>query len=175
MRAGVVVLTLAAAMVAACGGDAAPARAASEGLAPPPPATAIALTIDRGPDSGRYEAASEEALCTEGLVGPRTWGVQYSRLPARERLGSVQLIVTDTAALRLDVAFGGLLDGRGYSIETRSGTRHASGRATATARDSGPVRLLEVRGSTADGVGIAAVVRCRRVRQVWAGHPGLHY
>jgi hypothetical protein len=173
MRAGVVFLVSAAAMLAACGGDAAPARLASG--EPPPPATAIALTIDRGPDSGRYEAASGDALCTEGLVGPRTWGVQYSRPPERERLGSVQLIVTDTAALRLDVAFGGLLDGRGYSIETRAGTRRAAGRATATSRDSGPVRLLEVRGSTADGVGIKAVVRCRRVRRVYAGHPGLHH
>ena len=172
MRAGLALPTALAAMLAACGGDAGPARGASD---PPPPATAIALAIDRGPDSGRYEAASGDALCTEGLVGPRTWGVQYSRPPALGRLGSVQLIVTDTAALRLDVAFGGLTDGRGYSIETRPGTRRAAGRATAVSRDSGPMRLLEVRGSTADGVGIEAVVRCRRVRQVSTAHSGLHY
>lgn len=133
-------------------------------------ANMIHLAVLDGPNAGSYEVASDEVLCSRNLTGPGIWGVQYTRGSFGAGLGSLQLVVADSAGwgesgeLHLGLVFGSFADGVDHEIETRPGAPRPAGRGAARIRDSAGVGLFDVAGRTADSVALEATIRCNRVR-----------
>jgi hypothetical protein len=151
-----------------------------------PVATEIEVAVGDGADAGLYAIRSDEVLCSEESDGPRSWEVRYAPWRRRGGLGSVRLVVTDTAsgprgsslsseALRLELGFGTLLGGRVHQIETRPSMGEARGSARAEVQRLGGSATVRVRGRAADGVYVEATVHCRRLRESERPEVGIHY
>jgi hypothetical protein len=104
-------------------------RPAASAAAAPAAGSEIHLVVAGGPAAGRYDVTSGEPLCTEGLLGASTWGVQYSRGWSDDGLAGLQLVVAgtavhtaadtaaDTAAAAGQDTFRGARWGRGRTTE----------------------------------------------------------
>jgi hypothetical protein len=184
MRTSLLTLSVAALLIAGCGGGGAatqapvrqttaPAQAAdapgqptTEGpgqptTAPPPGggggATAT-VTLTGGPDAGTYSAEGNPN-CSYGLVGQGIWGAQFSVDAGEGELSSVQFVWpepnVEDAHFSVSVSIGPLLSGNTYSIRDEEGTGEA------TRNGSGAV--LHGTGTDAEGVTIDATVNCPAV------------
>lgn len=142
------------------------------GAAKETPAVEIELAVAGGPDAGRVTVSSPEAMCTEGLIGAGSWGLQYNDPQLTTALGSLQLVVPavtrngSTREFYFGVVLGSLLDGVDHEIETRptAGNRAGSGVVQFDQQDSSA--SFRVTGQSGDGVGLSATIRCHRVRRI---------
>ena len=136
-------------------------------------ATEITVTLTGGANSGTYKATSNEATCSMGLTGAKSFGNQYSvSNKAPNELSSLQLIIDDYNAAKsgtdkfyIKVAFGKILEGNRYEINGGSSAmsmkKEGSGKATIT--ESGGDKIVTIEGKTAAGVGISATIKCKKI------------
>lgn len=136
--------------------------------------TAVRLAVKGSPDSGEYELATRDPICTRGLTGPGGWAVQYVTADSGRPRG-IRLVVEDTAAagglteaVHVGIAFGGFADARTLEIETRQGAAQRTGSAIARVSAADGAGTLLVNGRTADGVDITARVQCATIRRLIA-------
>lgn len=135
------------------------------------PATEIRLAVSGGAHAGTVEVRSEEAVCTQDLVGKGSWGVQYTDPLLETSLGSMQLIVPSHAPdgtssqFYLGVVFESFLAGVDHEIETRAEAERGSGHGIVRIESSDMHAALAVTGRTQDGIGLSAQIRCHLVRR----------
>lgn len=136
-----------------------------------PATTEIRLALSGGDHAGTVVVTSEDVICTEGLVGEGSWGVQYTDPQLTTPLGSMQLIVpghaNDGTSSRffLGVVFESFLAGVDHEIETREDAGRPAGSGMVRIEVQNIQAALTVTGQTADGIGISAKVRCHQVRR----------
>ena len=131
----------------------------------------VHLTVNGGPNAGKYETSTEKGGCTYGLAGPTAWGNQISDPKQKDpkKLNSVQLIVPDTkkaaggaTEFLLIVRFGPLMGGNtSYTIDTRPPKKSGSG--TVTVEDHGATALVKIAATRADGVKFDGTIDCKTV------------
>lgn len=153
------------------------APATQGGGAVDPGAGSVEVTLTGGQHAGTY-TGSENPNCTYELIGTGAWGVQYSIVDAAaDQLSSFQLVLPGEGQADSPEAFmpgvelmatatiGDLMNGTPYEIKVMSGASGAesSGEGSATVDDKGDTAVIRVTGTTADGVGIDAVVTCPSV------------
>jgi hypothetical protein len=147
---------------------------ACKGDRPPMPAAEISLAVSGGPNAGTVTVRSAEVICTEGIVGGGSWGVQYTDPELTSRLGSMQVIVPNAGPegtarqFYLGLVFQSFLAGTNHEIETRDSAGRASGGGTVSIQRQDSSASLTITGHTEDGVGISATVRCGQVRHLSA-------
>jgi hypothetical protein len=185
------VLLLIPALVAACGGGAAPTPAPGQPTQPPgqptqplgqptqPPAqatpapvggaTTVSVTLTGGAHAGSYTGTADP-MCSNGFVGEGVWGTQYSVFEGviPGQLSSLQLIYNPTGAqLQTTVGIGPIFDTANgyteYDITYQYEGHNDSGTGTVAVTDNGATAVLHVTGTTADGVGIDATINCPSV------------
>ncbi len=133
----------------------------------------ISVTLTGGANAGTYHVISKDPTCSEGLTGDNSFGNQYSESgKADNELSSLQLIIDDknaakkgTSKFSIQVAFGKILGGKSYQINTRDDNSGKSneGSGTATLTESGGTKTVVIQGKTADGVGISATIKCNSI------------
>jgi hypothetical protein len=158
-RSGGIVAVLVA--VAACLGDRSPL-----------PAAEISLAVSGGPNAGTVTVRSLDVICTEGIVGGGSWGVQYTDPRLTTRLGSMQMIVPHAGPeglarqFYLGLVFQNFLAGTDHEIETRDSVGRRSGEGVVSIQQKDSSASFTISGHTQDGIGISATVRCGRVRHL---------
>ena len=178
-------------LAAACGGGPAPAtqRPGSATVAPGQPTlaanqptaqapapvpgsgTAVAI-LTGGPDAGTY-TGNEPPNCSQGIVGPTGWGVQYSTTNVDDKgLGSVQLISAtpgeenDENAFfqglkyQLTVTIGPSLGATSRDYEVKISDEETSGTGSAQVTDNGTTAVIHATGTTPDGVAMEVTITC---------------
>ena len=134
------------------------------------PAAEIRLAVYGGAHAGTVDVQSQEVICTHGIVGGNSWGVQFTDPQLTTPLGSMQLIVPPytasgpTRRFYLGVVFESFLEGVDHEIETREGASRPGGDGVVSVTRQDTSAALTVTGHTADGVGISARINCRRLR-----------
>ena len=132
-----------------------------------------------GPDEGTY-TTDADPFCTNGVIGAGGWGVQYSTadLTGDDDFTSLQLVYYpdgppegeamfgDTPLLVM-ITIGPLLEGgRSYEIVDKTADDSQSkGEGTATVGE-GDRPVIEISGTTDDGVEIEATINCPSVMRV---------
>ena len=161
----------------------APATAAGQQSAPPAQPGGGAggggvatVVLTGGPDAGTY-AGNEPPNCSQGIVGPEGWGVQYSTVNVGDDgLGSVQIVSAapgmedhedafmSGVTLLTTVTVGPSLGegSRDYEIRV-SDDDEASGTGTANVTDNGDTAVIHVTGTTEDGVSMDITINCPSV------------
>jgi hypothetical protein len=134
------------------------------------------VTLTGGPDAGSY-TASDNPHCSNGLVGPSGWGVQYSiEGAADDQMSSFQLVVAgEGESDNEDATFPGTvflmtvrigdfvtMENRNYEVAVRTDAsdRESSGTGSGQINDGGSTAVITATGTTEDGVQIAATVTC---------------
>ncbi len=147
--------------------DAAPAQSSSSSTGA---ASQMTVTLTGGANAGTYTALIDEATCSMGLTGDKSFGNKYSVSgKADNEFSSLQLIVDDYEAAKkgtdkfyIKVAFGKRLEGNKYEINgsdnQMAGKKQGSGTATIT--ESGAQKIATIDGKTTDSVSVHAVLTC---------------
>jgi hypothetical protein len=166
---------------ATAGGPAAatPAAATPAGATAQPPAggggEAVRVVITGGPNAGTYTAAGE-TNCSNGLIGPQGWGVQFSVATATAgQLSSVQMVVAAKGkendpnatfggtAFLMTVTIGPLFEGTNFEVAVKTDADESKGSGSADVQDNGSTAVIHATGTTPEGVGIDATVNCGSV------------
>ena len=171
--------TPAAATSAAATGDAgtpaATAPASEGGAQPPAGGQTVAVTLTGGKHAGSYTGTGDP-LCTNGLVGPNSWGVQYSiQTATAEQFSSLQMVVKpkgsesegmfEGTGFLMTVTIGPILEGTNYEVQVHEEPDRSKGQGSATIDDKGATAVIKATGTTADGVKIDATVNCPSVQR----------
>jgi len=144
------------------------------------PAVEIEVALAGGPDSGMVAVESEEMICTEGLVGSGSWGLQYSDPQLTTVLGNLQLVVPampaggSTTEFYFGVVFGSFLDGVDHEIESRREAGRLVGSGVVRIEEEDSSASFRILGRSGDGIGISATIHCRRVRRLALDGGGRH-
>ena len=164
----------------ATSGTATPAPVPTSGGGNAGSGSTVLVTLVGGPDAGSYQGGADP-LCTNGLIGPDGWGVQYSIADApADSLSSVQVIASaegraddedamfSGVAFKLTVTIGDLATGRSYDVTVASADAdfETSGQGSASVEDRGATAVIHATGTTADGVEIDATINCPNVTRV---------
>jgi hypothetical protein len=163
-----------AAQTPAAATQAATAPAATTGGAPGGEAVRVVLT--GGPNAGTYTGGAE-TNCSNGLIGPQGWGVQYSTTDATAgQLSSLQMVVAAAGkesdpnatfsgtAFLMTVTIGPLVgENTQFEVSINVDTSRSTGTGSATVQDNGSTAVIHATGTTPDGVGIDATVNCSTV------------
>lgn len=144
------------------------------GTAPRPEAVTVDLFLGGDPRSGHHLGTSHLDSCFRGLVGPGSWGVQFTDWTGpRGGLRSLQLIVPALPDGRsrqfyLGVVLGDFFTGTVHEIETRAGVpeRRGEGEVEVVGPNAEGTAAIRVRGLTADSVPVRSSITCRSVRTV---------
>jgi len=144
------------------------------GTAPRPEAVTVDLFLGGDPRSGHHQGTSHLDSCFRGLVGPGSWGVQFTDWTGpRGGLRSLQLIVPALPDGRsrqfyLGVVLGDFFTGTVHEIETRAGVpeRRGEGEVEVVGPNAEGTAAIRVRGLTADSVPVRSSITCRSVRTV---------
>lgn len=137
----------------------------------------VRVVLTGGPDAGTYTATADP-LCTNGVIGEGGWGVQYSTadLTGEKDFTSLQLVyypdgppageaMFGDTPLLVTVTIGPMLEGRTYEISVKEAAEESAGEGSVTVQD-GDRPVIEVSGTTDDGVGIEATINCPSVTRV---------
>ena len=135
---------------------AAPVTVAPATEAAPAGGTTLTVVLTGGPDAGSY-TATDNPLCSSGIVGTGVWGAQFSVDGAPGKVSVVQ-IVAPTAASDPDEKFSSLV-GIGPLL-TSTNYRLDSTNDQAQVTDNGSTAVIHVTGTTEDGVGVEVTVNC---------------
>jgi hypothetical protein len=129
----------------------------------------IHAEIRGGPLVGMYDAESDTPLCTSGLAGDGSFGVQYS-LDRAEGLSHLELLIpvaalasTGTDEFTASIGFGPLVGGTTFELDP------VAGGGTGTVQldyDGGNSATVSLQGETGDGIGINVEIECRQVVQL---------
>jgi hypothetical protein len=133
----------------------------------PQAATQVELTLEGGPNPGRYEVRSADAGCREGLLGPGSWMVQLTDWTGpKAGLRSLQLMVPAVDAperFYLGLVFGDFFTGTVHEIETRAGVAEQHGAGQATVTRQADASTVAITATTKDSVAIRATIICGRM------------
>jgi hypothetical protein len=125
----------------------------------------VAVNLEGGPNPGHYMDSVAVPTCTRGLVGPRSWDIQYSDWTGpRTGLRSLQLVVPapdHPESFYLGMVFGDLFVGTVHEIDTRATAPVARGTGTITLRPVGTGTLVTLKGATKDDVAVSATIACQ--------------
>ena len=159
--------------------SAAAATAAASGGVPadlpndPSAATVMRVTLTGGPSAGTYTAKSTERTCSVGgTQGDDVWANSFADMNAQSGLSVFQLTTTPVQRTsgkgqtdKFSVAFsiGNPMSSKDYTIDSKSAK--ATGSGTLTLNDTGSNAVLTIKGTTAAGVGVDAVIVCNQVRR----------
>jgi hypothetical protein len=158
--------------------DAAQPSAAGPQSAPPaqPGGSVATVVLTGGPDAGTY-TGNAEPNCSQGLIGPEGWGVQYSTVDVDENgLGSVQIVSAapgmedhedaffDGVSFLMTVTIGPSLgeNSRDYEVEVSDGD-DASGTGSAQIQDNGSSAVIRATATTEDGVTMDVTINCASI------------
>ena len=132
-------------------------------------AGSISVEISGGPLVGTYDAVSETPLCTSGLAGDGSFGVQYS-LDRPEGLSRLEVLIpvaamaaTGTDDFTATIGFGPLVGGTTFELDP------VAGGGTGTVEldyDGGSSATVLIEGETGTGIGVRVEVECRQVVQL---------
>lgn len=166
--------------LAGCGTGATGSVAATPTFTPSPTASvdasssadavgSIHAEISGGPLVGTYDADSETPLCTSGLAGDGSFGVQYS-LDRPDGLSRLEILIpvaamasTGTDEFTASIGFGPLVGGTTFELDPVAG----GGNGTVTLDyDGGNSATVHLQGETGNGIGIDVEVECREVVQL---------
>jgi hypothetical protein len=190
MRATLQVL-LTGVLVAACGGGSAPAGSAQPTAVPAQPSGVLvqpsaapvqpggsvaSVVLAGGPDAGTY-SGNAEPNCSQGLIGPDGWGVQYSTTEVDDKgLGSVQIVSAapgmedhedaffDGVSFLMTVTIGPSLGESSRNYEVRvSDDDEATGTGSAQIQDNGATAVIHATGTTEDGVSMDVTINCSSI------------
>jgi hypothetical protein len=166
--------------LAGCGTGATGSVAATPTHSPTPAASAdesdmadavgtIHAEISGGPLFGTYDAASETPLCTSGLAGDGSFGVQYA-LDRPDGLSRLEILIpvaalasTGTEEFTASIGFGPLVGGTTFEIDPVAGGGNGS---VTLDYDGGSSATVHLEGETGDGIGVDIEVECRQVVQL---------
>ena len=146
--------------ILACAGDPHPVT---------PEPTVISVRTE-GPGGGTWEARTLDVVCSAGLRGTGTWGVQFTG--PGEGLGSLQLLAEEvgpagtSTAFALTAVLGGFRAGVEHRIETRPTAVTPGGMGRVSVQDSGSIVSLSVQGVSGEGPPVWVEVRCQRPRRL---------
>lgn len=144
-----------------------------------PGAALVTVVLTGGPDAGTYTSsdAAGGPNCSNGLIGPNGWGVQFSLTGIPDdQLSSLQMVIAGEGeedsedatfpgtVLLMTVTIGDFLTegNRIYEVAVRTDESddESSGEGSADVADNGTTAVITGTGTTADGVQIAATVNC---------------
>ena len=141
-------------------------------------ATVMDVTIGSGPDTGSHHATSSSVTCTYGLSGlgedaEDSFGNQFAD-DSSGSLSALELLVPDakkasgrgTDAFMLNVRIGKPAKAHQYRINSlpeRYGVGGVEGSGDLRLDDGDAVGVISIRGKTAAGVLIDAVIHCNRI------------
>ncbi|HYI22257.1 MAG TPA: hypothetical protein VEX62_06435 [Candidatus Limnocylindrales bacterium] len=139
----------------------------------------MTVVLTGGPDAGTYTSsdAAGGPNCSNGLIGPNGWGVQFSLTGIPDdQLSSLQMVIAGEGeedsedatfpgtVLLMTVTIGDFLTegNRIYEVAVRTDESddESSGEGSADVADNGTTAVITGTGTTADGVQIAATVNC---------------
>jgi hypothetical protein len=133
------------------------------------------VVLTWGANAGTYSATGE-TRCSNGLVGPQAWGVQFSTDTATAgQLSSVQMVVAAAGkesdpnatfpgtGFLMTVTIGPLFGGTNFEVAVNTDATKSKGSGSATVQDNGSTATIQASGTTLDGVGIQATVNCDTV------------
>lgn len=125
----------------------------------------VAVELTGGPNPGRFQSTASAPTCSRGLVGPRSWAVQYSDWTGpRNGLRSLQLVVPAPErpeGFYLGMVFGDFFAGTVHEIETRPGAARTRGTGRVTLQAAASGTVVTIRGATSDTVAILATITCQ--------------
>ncbi len=139
--------------------------------APPGAATVMHVVLNGGPDAGSYDMYSMDRTCSVGTNEVDQWSNQFMSDTVSKGLSALQITIpnqakakTGTDQFNVGLTIGSMMQGgKDYVIETRPTVKPNRGSGTAKVEDDGGVAVITIKGQTADGVGIDAMVRCQKV------------
>ena len=139
----------------------------------------VTVVLTGGPDAGTYSSsdAAGGPNCSNGLIGPNGWGVQFSLAGVPDdQLSSLQMVIAGEGeedsedatfpgtVLLMTVTIGDFLTegNRIYEVAVRTDESddESSGEGSADVADGGATAVITGTGTTSDGVQIAATVNC---------------
>ncbi|HWH23910.1 MAG TPA: hypothetical protein VNW68_03340 [Candidatus Limnocylindria bacterium] len=134
--------------------------------APPTSRAEVDLVLTGGADAGSYSGVAEDGGCSRGATGENSFGLQYSSVEPGVEFSSLQLIVGDAAAAAAGgtddfsamVTIGPLFEGTNYEIDPSRG-----GSGELRIDDQDRTAVVHISGTTADGVGVEATIRCNSI------------
>lgn len=169
------------AALAGCGASGSGSSAAATPThSPTPPASMVAsegagavgsihAEISGGPLFGTYDAESDSPLCTSGIAGDGSFGVQYA-VDRPEGLSRLEILIpvaalasTGTDEFTASIGFGPLIGGTTFELDPVAG----GGNGTVTLDyDGGNSATVHLEAETGSGIGIEVEVECRQVVQL---------